>query len=123
LPNEGKAGHGFGEPLGDGASGGGAREQGDQGDQDLDGGQEAVGRVGQIQGVLGAVVAFVGPLLEPGLAGRNHGDLGHGEQAIAEDQEGDQEKIEADFIHIDGIFGWKEARTLWAHGAHNARDA
>ena len=44
----------------------------------------------------GALVAFFGALLQPHLAGRDDGDLRHGEDAVGEDEEEDDEEFDAD---------------------------
>ena len=75
-----------------------AGEHADQGDADLDGGQQVVGMLGQHQRGAGAAAGFVGvfgQLLEAQLARGQQGHLRQGEEGVEDDQ-GDDDQ---DFQH------------------------
>jgi len=52
--------------------------------------------VRQFQRPFRAVVAFFGALLQAHLAGGDDGDLRHGENAVGQDEEEDDEEFDAD---------------------------
>jgi hypothetical protein len=80
---------------GDGGLAVGAGQDADQGDADLHGRQEPRRVLGHGQGQLGALVAAIGEGLEPGLAGRDHRQFGHGEDPVQEERgEDDGERDE-----------------------------
>ncbi len=77
------------EGFGDRCTAEGAGEDADQGDADLDRGQEPRRLLGQLDSGGRAGVALVCPLAQAGLAGRHDGNLGHGQHAVEQEQQGD----------------------------------
>ncbi|MNV50185.1 hypothetical protein D3C71_1421820 [compost metagenome] len=55
-------------------------------DADLDGGEKTRGVFAQLHGSGGAAIALINQLLQPGFAGRDQSDLGHGKQAVEKDE-------------------------------------
>ena len=74
----------------------GAGQHADQRDAELHRGQELVGIVRQRERRPGALVALLGALLQADLAGRHDGDLRHGEDAVGQDEEEDDEEFDTD---------------------------
>ena len=68
-------------------------EDTDQGDADLDGGQEGVRMAGQFKGGFCANVSAVCLSFETCFSGRYEGDLGHREESVEEDQSDDDEYL------------------------------
>ena len=75
--------------LGQGRLAHDAVEHADRGDADLDGGEKTRGIFAQLDGCLCAAIALIDEFLQTRLARRNQGQLGHGKQAIEQD-EGEQ---------------------------------
>ena len=64
--------------------GDGGRGESHERDGDLDGGEQLVGVGSQLNGTLGAPVAFLGLVLQHGALGRGERHLRHGEVAVDE---------------------------------------
>ncbi|MNK88333.1 hypothetical protein D3C87_1082930 [compost metagenome] len=63
-----------------------AVQHADGGNADLDGGQEPRGVLSELDGLYRATVAVFNLPLQPGLAGRDERDFGHGEQAVKQNE-------------------------------------
>jgi hypothetical protein len=83
-----------GQLLRDGRPAERAGEGAHQGDADLDGGEELGGLGGERQRGLGPEVARFGTQCEPGPPGGDHGQLGHGEDAVERQQGDDDEQLD-----------------------------
>ena len=79
---QGNGVEGLVELAGDGGLAIGAGQDADQGDADLDGGQEAGGIFGQFQGGGRPLVTLFGPGLKLGAAGGHHRQFRHGEDTV-----------------------------------------
>ena len=75
-----------GKRVGQARRGDGGRGEAHERDGDLDGGEQLVGIGGQLNGALGAFVAFLGLVLQHGALCRGERHLGHGEVAVDEGQ-------------------------------------
>ena len=75
-----------GERVGQARRGNGGRGEAHERDGDLDGGEQLVGVGSQLNGTLGALVAFLGLVLQHGALGRGERHLGHREVAVDEGQ-------------------------------------
>ena len=75
-----------GERVGQARRGDGGRGEAHERDGDLDGGEQLVGVGSQLNGTLGALVAFLGLVLQHGALGRGERHLGHREVAVDEGQ-------------------------------------
>jgi len=76
-----------GERVGQTRRGDGGRGEAHERDGDLDGGEQPVGVGSQLNGTLGALVAFLGLVLQHGALGRGERHLGHREVAVDESQD------------------------------------
>ena len=75
-----------GERVGQTRRGDGRRGEAHERNGDLDGGEQLVGVGSQLNGTLGALVAFLGLMLQHGALGRGERHLGHREVAVDEGQ-------------------------------------
>jgi hypothetical protein len=75
------------------------REDADQRDAELHRGKKLCGRIRKRERGLGAVVTFFRTLLEANLACGDDGDLRHGEDAVSDDQQENDDDLEADARH------------------------
>ena len=90
----------LGERFGQSRAAVGAGQHADQRDAELHRGQELVGIVRQRERRLRALVALFGALLQAHLAGGDDGDLRHGENAVGEDEQEDDEEFGGDAVIV-----------------------
>ena len=88
--------------LGDAGAAEDAGQDADEGDADLDGGEEALGVVGKGEGDGGAADALALEDGEAGAAEGDEGELAHREDAVDEDQQQDDDDLEAQ-VHGGGL--------------------
>ena len=74
------------ERLGEPGAAEGAGDDADQGDADLHRREHAAGVARERQRQAGAAAALARQRLQPGRSRRDHGDLGHGEEAVQQHQ-------------------------------------
>ncbi|MGX1065874.1 hypothetical protein AB7M39_005239 [Bradyrhizobium diazoefficiens] len=82
------------QPLPERRAGERTREHADQRDADLHRREEFAGIGRQRQRAVGAAHALGGEQREAGRTGRDHGQLGHGEQAVDDDQDDDDDEFD-----------------------------
>jgi hypothetical protein len=111
------------EVPGQGGAAEGAGEHADQRDADLHAGEEAALVLEQAQGGAGPGVPGVGHGGEPRPAGGDDRELGHGEEAVEDDQEGDGGELQGEhdvrpevFRVREAVRGARDGRASTGHG-------
>ncbi len=94
--DERPAGEIRGDIVGERDAADGAGEGGDERDAHLHGGEETRRLLGDREGAGGERIAILGEFAEPGLAGGNHGELGHGEEAVDEQEREQEQELRED---------------------------
>ena len=93
--------------------------RGDDGDADLDGGEEAFGIAAQIVDDAGAALSFLDELLQPGAIDLHHGDLGPARIPFTMTRTKMMPRLED---HLQALVTWPEdARSALRHGPEPRR--
>ena len=73
--------------------------------------RNCAGSLASSSAAFAAVIAFLGALLQPHLPGRDHGNLRHGEDAVGEHEQEDDDDLGPmppirPFYRLNGLLGW-----------------